>query len=321
MVIPAPSEGSEAVAVTSSASTGGGPAEVGTVGVTAAMPIPSAPMPIPNNTKLSSSAPGDSTFNGFDLLTTVTGSSPSPLNSIIKGISSSPPEKGGTANNNSSESNQNTPSLTLGLGLVSTLTMDLDSSDKVMVNSARGRRNRRSDPDLPPHLSEYSERNVIAILNRCDPERGRRCYSCGYDNTDKWLSNNQNSFGAYKNYGQRNSIGIDDEPYSWTFQHQINQSQQMQAGNEGGGSSGFHFQQTQPAPTPCWNYNYYESDSGYNTGYYYHQQQQPEMNMSESVEGRKRFYSDEGSGSNTISDDLTNAMDDEEVFTFDVSLS
>ncbi|OXA50050.1 Sestrin-1 [Folsomia candida] len=351
MVIPTPSP-EEAVAVSSSASIGGSCADIltklGTPTTTssASIPIPPTPMSMPNG-KLSSSAPADK-MTGFELLArsrtpkvlATSISATSGISALETGLQQQRSHKFLAAEfdpeKEQPEQNQQPVRQPLISGIVVVsppnvttnipTTMDLEPSDRIMEKSSTVRW-KYTDPDLPPHLSEVNERNVIAILNRCDPERGRRCFSCGYDNTEKWLSNNQNNGYSVDPEGyfghRKNSVGggYDDEPYFWTFQQQ---GLQQQLGNSttssrGGGGGGGYFQnqpQQQPPP-PAWSYNYF--DGGDSAGFY-HNNYHHSNNQQMSESGRKRFYSDGGSGSNTNSDlDIANAMEDEEVFTFDMA--
>lgn len=69
---------------------------------------------------------------------------------------------------NSSRSNNN-----------GTTCMDLEPSAVVAPRRRKYAFNPEEPQAGPPHLSEYYERNVIAVLNRCDPTIWGRCYTCG----------------------------------------------------------------------------------------------------------------------------------------------
>lgn len=264
MVIPTQSE-SGAEVVTS-----------GAVGQTASMPIPTPTPSMPNHnhsSKLSSSAPSEKLI-GFDLF-----SSSPVVSSNSQGISSY--SEAGSFMQRASLQASGKGVAEEGRKEPEKQNMDLEQCEP----KGKGRRKFTTDPDLPPHLSEYSERNVIAIMNRCDPESGRRCFSCGYD-TQKWMS----SQGMNGYYGGH-AMAYDDEPYSLSCNYTPRQSQQE-------------------CTEPAWNYYFFDSDSGYanpscNYNYYHHHQQQPG-----GEEGRGRLNSDGGSSDNAM---------DEEVFTFDVS--
>jgi len=211
--------------------------------------------------------------------------------------------------------------------------MDLEQGDKVGlgVTGAEGIISGRmkkysyspNDPELPPHLSEYLEQNVIAIMNRCDPERGRRCYSCGYDNTvnsdqqQQQLKQQQEGYGSGYSSAFRNSVGYEDEPYCWNAYSYVNNGStgagmgygySNQYGNSGGNS--------QPQGGMVgWNY-YNDSYSGH-LGLYHNNYQHGNMSEGEiAMALSRRRYNSDGGNSDL---DSGNAMDDDEVFTFDVS--
>jgi len=184
--------------------------------------------------------------------------------------------------------------------------MDLSNDTSIISSNSRYKRYSFSPPDgcdLTPHLSEL-DHNVMAILSRCDPQRVRRCYSCGYDNTEKF-EQQHNSFRIESgNYGYRNNSYESWNPaYGYTNPSYGSQRQE---------------------PLGSWN-NY----NDYNTGYfgggnqpggsYCNQNYQGMVNSSvnDLDAGNRRRLNSDGALSNDS--DLVNAMDEDEVFTFDVS--
>jgi hypothetical protein len=280
MVIPSTGEMSQAIGI-----------GIGANKATAAMPIPTnnnSSSNISTFPKLSSSAPGDKCVGSlldYDLT--------SQLSSSSQGISSyltaenfleKKQEEEPIKKEEEKEEEEEVKVEVAPPPRKGPLTMDLEPSDRIMETNSGKYRRKFTDPELPPHLSEYSELNVISIVNQCDPERGRRCYSCGYDNTEKWLLKNNYYYRQQqklKNQRKNNNNNLINEPYTWTLQHQY---------------------PTQP-PQVCWNSNYFQT----------------EFVQSGSVSGqRKRVYSDGEGGSGADLGEGENAMDDEEVFTFDV---
>jgi len=83
---------------------------------------------------------------------------------------------------------------------------------------------RAAEPDSRlPHLSMHKGKNLISVLDRCDPEKFSKCYSCGYDNT-KGLSHGSSNDSSNKTVeptvrrsnrikGFRNSIDEDEDCY------------------------------------------------------------------------------------------------------------
>jgi hypothetical protein len=215
----------------------------------------------------------------------------------------------------------------IGIGIVNhngVVVMDHEHDFSIISN--HGSRLRKhafnpDDPDLPPHLSEYFEQNVIAILNRCDPQRGRKCYSCGYDNTEKFQQEQQGTnIDDTFYYGFRNSVGYEDETYNWNGTSYSNNPGR----NNSYGSDYSHHNQTSPHQQDLnsWNYNNYNTGyfgGGQSAGGYFPQNQSGVLsgsgNNDMDVGNRRRFNSD---GAHSDSD-AGNAMDDDEVFTFDVS--
>ncbi|CAL8117102.1 unnamed protein product [Orchesella dallaii] len=206
------------------------------------------------------------------------------------------------------------------------------------------------EPDVPPHLSEYYERDVIAVLNRCDPGWGR-CYSCGYppqtsSNAEEQQQQvvGQVTLASGGGIGHSLTDGQDDETF-WNYynyksdyrtfgvenQQHLNHIQALgfhDNSNSGGGGYSFHQNQHQ-------NHHHHQ---------YHSEPSSPWMagggggapwsnvfgmdSASYFPDQRMRYNSE---GGNTNASDLDNCggggdggvpvkMEDEEVFTFDARL-
>jgi sestrin len=179
-------------------------------------------------------------------------------------------------------------------------TMDLEGG-RHKTNTGIGYHGRCADPDdpdLPPHLSEYMEQNVIAVLNRCDPERYRRCYSCGYDNTSSSADSSKNGFSSASNA---------DSPCN----------NPAGGNNSSAGNNLVNYYWSQPT------YGYSGYDYGWTNAYppgYYQNIYYP-PNQNHTHHHHENTESDNPVVGSTHPDDFgVNDMDEEEIFTFDARL-
>lgn len=219
--------------------------------------------------------------------------------------------------------------------------MDLEVQPVVVSKPLRRKYafNPEEPQDVPPHLSEYYDGNVIAVLNRCDPRTWGRCLSCGSGNDLQQQQQQQQQIQYELEKQQQQSID-QSMPFKTVTAQGVN-------GREVYEIEAF------------WNYYNYKSDYRTNStpvAYHYHQQNQQQpacgiqyqsensahlgMISASGVNGgyfgdanyqveRMRCNSDSGN-TNTSSDLDNNGQpsqngggvemeEGEEVFTFDVS--
>lgn len=186
--------------------------------------------------------------------------------------------------------------------------------------------------DEPPHLSEYYEKNVIAVLNRCDPGVWGKCYSCGSQSRHPVVTPN---FVAPVTPANKKTTGFvsasSPETDNTFWNHYYNYKSDYRT-SDIGSNSAYQYHNNEGAP---WGSGR-RGSGGNNSGAFGGRRNDIVAGgvvYGPFIEGARVVkWNDSGDGGHGGDDDLdncvtgveanlqdTNMMEDEEVFTFDVS--